>query len=751
MAAASATRVNAAANLSRGMSSVSSLPALKSHNYFYGFFRHSAPGNKPKFFRRLHGSNLAREDSHIPVLTHVIKDEENVRLTRDKHSIRRQVFYLTFIPMLVMTVSLEAFFLHTRFSDLDNDLLERGKLIAHQLASSSEYGVFSNNTLFLQNIAHGVLQQPDVRGVVILNADSEPLIAVGGLFDAYANASVEASDFIKQNQFNRLRAVNSTESQPTTIRHSREGLWIFQPILPAQVVLNDLDARPAMRHVGATIVEMSNARVLEIKKQTLIYTIAATLLFFSAALYLIHLAGRRITNPIRNLSEAIQTIGEGNLETRVSVFTRIRELNTLARGINNMAEQLLEDRMLLQRRVDEATSELREKKEGAERANHDKSRFLAAASHDMRQPIHALGLYLAELRRKIFSAEQRHLIGQVEHSVDAISALINALLDISKLDAGVVVPQKQICDLSALLEPLVADFKMLAHIKNIRLMFRPFQGYAISDPVLLERILMNLLSNAIRYTPPGGTVLIACRKRGNLLRIEVRDNGIGIAHADQANIFREFFQLAQPQPNTQNGAGLGLSIVDRLVKLLNHRITLRSLPGRGSLFALELAAAPKPVEQAAIPGFSVSPELYSEVVSLSGKKILVVDDDELVLDSTATLLSSWGCVVTVAATLEAVQSLLAEGAVWDVIISDYCLDDDVTGLDVIAMVRQHMSSPIACMLVSGNTCPDIVKLVDAAGYALLHKPVKPAKLRSLMQYLLKKSAVEPAQPATVLD
>jgi len=674
-------------------------------------------------------------------------------LMRNKYSIRQQFLFLTFIPMLVMTISLEAFFLHTRFSDLDNGLLERGKLIAHQLASSSEYGVFSNNTLFLQNIAHGVLQQPDVRGVVILNPASEPLIAVGGLYDAYANANVEASDFIKQAQFNHFREVNNQANLLTTVRHNREGLWIFQPILPAQVVLNDLDARTVMRHVGATIVEMSNARVLEIKKQTLIYTIAATLLFFSAALYLIHLAGRRITNPIRNLSEAIQTIGEGNLETRVSVFTRIRELNTLARGINNMAEQLLEDRMLLQRRVDEATSELREKKEGAERANYDKSRFLAAASHDMRQPIHALGLYLAELRRKISGTEQQRLIGQVEHSVDAISALINSLLDISKLDAGVVVPQKQICDLSALLELLVTDFKMLAHSKNIRLVLRPFQGYAISDPLLLERILMNLLGNAIRYTLPGGTVLIACRKRGNQLRLEVRDNGIGIAQADQANIFREFFQLAQKQPDTQNGAGLGLAIVDRLVKLLDHRIALRSAPGKGALFALELAVAPKPVAYAAIPDCSVSPasEPYSEVVSLAGKKLLIVDDDDLVLNSTATLLTSWGGVVSVAATLEAVQSLLAEGAVWDFLISDYDLGDDVTGLDVIAMVRQITGRATPCMLISGDTSPAIMKLADAAGYSLLHKPVKPAKLRSLMQYLLRKSTTDETQPAIVRD
>lgn len=262
---------------------------------------------------------------------------------------------------------------------------------------------------------------------------------------------------------------------------------------------------------------------------------------------------------------------------------------------------------------------------------------------------------------------------------------------------------------------------------------------------------MNLLSNALRYTPSGGTVLIACRKRGNQLRIEVRDNGIGISLADQVNIFREFYQLAQPHQDTQNGAGLGLAIVDRLVKLLGHRIALRSAPGKGSSFALEIAAVPRPVAQAAIPGFSALSEPRTEVVPLAGKKLLIVDDDERVLDSTAALLSSWGCVVSVAASLDIVQSLLAEGSAWDFLICDYHLNDEVTGIDVIATVRQHMGRSMPCMLVSGDTSPDIVKRADVAGYALLHKPVKPAKLRSLMQYLLKKSTADEIRHAAVRD
>ncbi len=667
-------------------------------------------------------------------------------LTRKRYSIRQQVTFLTLIPMLVMTVSLEAFFLHTRFSDLDNGLLERGKLIARQLASSSEYGVFSNNRPFLQNIANAVLQEPDVRGIVILNASSEPMIAAGGLSGSFANASVEAGDFKNQPQFNRIREVKNSVNLLATIRHNHDGLWIYQPIIPVQVVLNELEAneldvRPAVLHVGAAIVEMSNARVLKIKNQMLIYTTLATLLFFSCALYLIRLAGRCITNPIRKLSEAIQTIGKGNLETRVSVFTRITELSTLERGINDMAEQLLQERAFLQRRVAEATSELREKKEDAERANHNKSRFLAAASHDMRQPIHALGLYLAELRRKISGEEPQQLIGQVEHSVDAVSTLINALLDISKLDAGVVVPQKQVCDLSALLERIMADFQMLARLKNIRLLVRPCHGYVISDHVLLERILINLLSNALRYTPPGGIVLIACRKRGDQLRIEVRDNGIGISKADHANIFREFFQLDHHQLDTQKGTGLGLAIVDRLVKLLGHRIELRSAPGQGSLFALELAAAPEPAVYPVAGGVTAlsASGQHSDSSPLAGKRLLIVDDDALVLDSTTTLLASWGYEVSAASSLEAVQSLLGEGAVWDLLISDYRLGDDATGLDVIASVRQHLGKLTPCILISGDPRPAVLKLADAAGYPLLHKPVKPAKLRSLVQYLLKET------------
>lgn len=360
-------------------------------------------------------------------------------MTKKRYSIRQQVALLTLIPLLIMAVCLEAFFLHNRFSDLDQGLLERGKLIARQLASSSEYGVFSNNRVFLKNIANGALQQTDVRGLLILNAASETLVEAGEFTHSSKNPvpgkSPAMSPIRKTNT-----DVNDVVNLLTPIRSSGNSLWIFQPIVPAQVALDDLDAEPVIQQVGAVIVEMDKAHTENLKAQMLWFSVIATALFLAFSIFLVYLASRSITYPILRLSNAVLKIGEGNLDTRVYARTRVRELSTLEQGVNDMAEQLQQERTLLEQRVAEATQALREKQEAAERSSHDKSRFLAVASHDLRQPLHALGLYIAELRCQVFNEQQQHLVGQVEHSVEALSTLLNALLDISKLDAGAVVP-----------------------------------------------------------------------------------------------------------------------------------------------------------------------------------------------------------------------------------------------------------------------------------------------------------------------
>jgi signal transduction histidine kinase/ActR/RegA family two-component response regulator len=656
-------------------------------------------------------------------------------------SIRQQVAWLTLIPLFIMAVSLESFFLHGRFSDLETNLLERGKSIARQLASSGEYGVFSNNLSFLQNIANGGMQQPDVRGVIILDSSFETLASAGEFSrppkSAFTEVSLAASDYLAGQAGMKQLAAGEEANLLTPVRSNEESVWIYQPIIPEQIILDDTGGKKpaAAQKIGAIIVEMNKQRIEAAKMRMLKVTVAVTSLVLGLFFYLVYLASRSITRPIRNLSNAVQAIGRGNLATRISLETHVSELNTLEQGLNEMATQLQLEHAMLQQRIEAATQALRAKKEEAERASYDKSHFLAVASHDLRQPLHALGLYVAELQRRVSNAEQRHLVEQVEHSIEALSTLLNALLDISKLDAGTMIPQIQTCAVNTILGRIAADYQMLASVKNIRLVVRPCTGFVTSDPLLLERILANLVSNAIRYTYQNGSVMVACRRRGDSLRIEVRDNGVGISKADQENVFREFFQLAQPQLDTSKGLGLGLAIVDRLVKLLGHRIELLSAPGKGSVFALEVPIAaisgrpPVAAEQ-------VASSQEAEKLPLAGKRLLIVDDDAAVLSSTAVILSSWGCQVSAAASITQVEQFMRNGAEWDLIISDYQLENNTNGIDVIDLVRRHQNQQMPCILISGDISQTVLKLASVSGHHLLHKPVRPAKLRSLIVHLL---------------
>ncbi|HEU0220484.1 MAG TPA: ATP-binding protein, partial [Gallionella sp.] len=626
-------------------------------------------------------------------------------------SIQQYVTWLTFIPLFIMAIGLESYFLHDHFYDMDQGMLEKGKLVAHQLASSSEYGVFSNNLEFLQNIANAALQQVDVRGVVVFNSDSKILVSAGQFSNAFQDEIISRD--VTKNR--RLVTPTGDIDDPVVLHPSTSdarSLWFYHAIIPAQIVLDDGGIKTAIKPIGLVIVEISRVRHEGHKTRMFWTALLATTLFLAITLYLVHIASRRITHPIRKLSEAVQAIGAGKLDTRVSLSTGVHELATLAQGLNKTTEHLQQEQEVLQQHIEEATLALRERKEEAERASHDKSRFLAVASHDLRQPLHALGLYVAELQRKMSGTKQQRLVEQIEHSVEALSTLLNALLDISKLDAGVVIPQMRTCSVDAMLKRIAADYQMLADVKNIRLVIRPCTGYVTSDPLLLERILGNLVSNAIRYTYQNGSVLVACRRRGHFLHIEVRDNGVGISKADQGNIFREFFQLTQPQLDTSKGLGLGLAIVDRLVRLLGHRIELRSTPGKGSVFTLEVQIANHSgkTSVAAVVQAQHDSVLEAEISPLAWKRLLVVDDDAAVLSGTASILASWGCQVSAAASVAQVEQLMRNGVEWDFIVSDYQLENDTNGIEVVDLVRQHQNQQIPCILITGNTSPAVLEL-----------------------------------------
>ncbi|MBI5891382.1 MAG: response regulator [Nitrosomonadales bacterium] len=640
-----------------------------------------------------------------------------------KHGIERQTLAVAVIPILILALLLESYFTYTRFADLDRALFHRAKLIVQQLASSSEYPVFSGNQALLQQQVDTAFSQQDVKSIIVLDAEYKFIAGAGG-----------RRIFNERERFGNLQF---TEDDLVSLHEDSNGLWLYQPIVATQIKLDELSNAAAdnlpNKSLGSVIVEISKSRLNSEKVEMLGLNLFLLILVLVTTMLIAMRVSRRITLPVLQMSNAIRRIGEGKLDTHIA-GNQVQELDALASGINDMARLLQQDRNTLQQRIDEATQELRRKKEEAEKANFDKSRFLAAASHDLRQPMHALGLFVGELHSRLDTPEQHKIANKVEESVEALSSLLDSLLDISKLDAGIVIPQIQGVDIEAMFKRLMQDFVPVAWRKSITLRVRCAHTMILSDPVLLERILLNLLGNAIRYTPQNGTVLLACRKSGDDLRIEVRDNGIGIPPDEQQNVFREFVQLANSARDRSKGLGLGLAIVDRLAKLLHHRLQLRSAPNRGSTFAVTVprvfgvADLLAEREQAPIAAMARHDKLENQ-------RVLVVDDDMLVRTSTAGILESWGCHVSVGDGLEEVWNEYSESH-FDLVICDYRLPDG-NGLQLADRIREHCQIPPAFILISGDTSPEILQAVNERGHHLLHKPVRPAKLRSLILFLLK--------------
>jgi len=314
------------------------------------------------------------------------------------------------------------------------------------------------------------------------------------------------------------------------------------------------------------------------------------------------------------------------------------------------------------------------------------------------------------------------------------------LLDISKLDAGALTPNLTTFPVVQLLERVETTFGGSAKEKQLSLRVVPCDAWIRSDFILLERILFNLVSNAVRYTSGGG-VLVGCRRRGSQLRIEVWDTGPGIPDDQRDSIFVEFYRLGEPDRDRRAGLGLGLAIVDRLCRLLDHPIELASRPGKGSRFvvAVPLVAARAQVTEA--PTAIRVPRDIS-----AGKLVVVIDDDPLVLDGMAGLFRSWGCMVVTGASANAAMEGLAHyrGAP-DLIISDYRLTNGKTGIDIIEGLRCAYSSQIPAFLISGDTNPEPLREARASGLHLLHKPVEPMALRAMLNRMLKKAGVVSVQ------
>lgn len=357
-------------------------------------------------------------------------------------------------------------------------------------------------------------------------------------------------------------------------------------------------------------------------------------------------------------------------------------------------------------------------KQRAEDASLAKSRFLAAASHDLRQPIYAQGLFLDVLSRTELTAQQRELLTSACAAGNASAELLSKLLDYSRLDAGVIEPQLQTFRLQPVLNKLERECESQADAKGLFYRSRETELAVHSDPMLVELILRNLIFNAIRYTERGG-LLVACRKRGAQAVLEVWDTGIGIDQAHQQEIFREFHQLGNPERDRRKGLGLGLAIANGLARTLGHELTLASAPRRGSVFRLFLPIASGP----SLDGLHQT----RSQAQLLNVRVLVIDDDESVRVGMLCLLRDWGCECEAAESIEEALALARMKAP-DVVVSDYRLREQRTGLEAIAALRALLGARLPALLITGDTAPDRLREAQASGIPLLHKPVSPSQL-----------------------
>jgi signal transduction histidine kinase len=370
--------------------------------------------------------------------------------------------------------------------------------------------------------------------------------------------------------------------------------------------------------------------------------------------------------------------------------------------------------------------QLKQQKEEAERANKAKSKFLAAASHDLRQPLYALGLFTSVLDETIKFPKVKRVVEQINASVTALTNLFDKLLDISQLDAGVVIVKKQNFALSDIFDKLTKEFSREAQENNIELIWPSEYPAVYSEPDLLERILRNYLSNAIKYTCEGAVEVI-CEARNGKVYIQISDTGIGMTKETLEEIYEEFYQVSNPERDRQKGLGLGLSIIKRTADLLDHEISVTSEIGKGSIFSIVVTQA------VMMSKANIEVSDLSEQIQPTNKLVLIIDDEESIREGLTCMLELWGYQVIAAVdTAVAMHQLQENNKSPDVIISDYRLKENRTGIDAIKALHEKYGKDIPALLITGDMMQERLIEIKDSGLPVLFKPVPAMKLRSFL-------------------
>jgi len=566
--------------------------------------------------------------------------------------------------------------------------------IAQQAATVSGDALRTGERRELGRIAQSIVQLPQVSRVRITNRDGE-------IIADRVNGSVGTDE---------------------------DGLTVSREILdPA-----------SHRAVGSVTVDVSVEDAIDAQRASVHNALIWLALSLLIAVMIGWSTARWLSAPLRNLAIAVRQLGLGD-RTVVVPVTDDTEIGDLQRGFNGAASKLLHAQIGMEREIVAATEELARKNAALEAASVAKARFLAAASHDLRQPLYALTLFSSGLAVDEYDPVRLNRIAHIQECVESLDHLFGELLDLSRLETGAMPAVVRDVALDEVFEEVSVNFRMVAEQHDLRLVVRTTGLWVRADRTMLARILNNLVSNALRYTRCGGVLVGARRRDDGGVRVDVWDTGLGIAQEHLQHIFDEFYRVesgpeAGRPEGTRRGLGLGLSTVQKLAGLLGTKAIVRSRPSRGTLFSITLPEAqPGVIEAPAAP--TVAPGIPRDIV---GMRVLVIDDEPSILAGISYLLGSWGCEVM---TAEDAQQAMEAVHQWiqppDIVISDLRLREG-TGLDVIALLDRYYRRrpgdppPFARVLITGETRGDFLRNIDRESMQVLFKPVSPERLHEVM-------------------
>ncbi|MGH6711906.1 MAG: hybrid sensor histidine kinase/response regulator [Bradyrhizobium sp.] len=431
---------------------------------------------------------------------------------------------------------------------------------------------------------------------------------------------------------------------------------------------------------------------------------------------------------LRKINAALMSRVERSTDQQLNAFSLFETAIALDQQVRDRTHQLKNALQSLEK----TNGHLFQAKQQAEAASSLKSSVLISVTHDLLQPLNAARLTLSVLAESADSPKGAALTEQIDRSLATLEALLRTLLDISKLDAGVLKPEFRPVTITSLFEPLQQEFAAIAAKRNLSLRIRPCRESVISDPLMLRRMLQNLLANALRYTQRG-RVLMGCRMRNGSLCIEVHDTGPGIPEAQHESIFMEF-QRGETSMGDHAGVGLGLSIVRRFATALQHEIRLKSRPGKGSIFSVTVPLS-EPGDDAHATAAPPSSEFT--IGLLEGAKVLLIENDLASAEAMAHLLEQWGCDVAVTnSTSDALERIHALDGIPDAIVADLHLDNGETGIEAVEFISRAISTRVPAIIVTADHSDKATQDVSSMGYELLKKPIKPAEMRSLLSFLL---------------